>query len=183
MKYLITICLFNILSELGWSAELVPFKAPQTQKSGAGRPFELSKGVRSVLKTPRGAFLVLELIEAHKDGSEKTSPEFCSIAWTYIDGDGTASGTEKWAIQYSSNADENGDVKATYIGGLVSIRGVNMNWLYSTQDMVLIIPRDNARYSLTKVEQPGPAQPATQPADKPHVKVQFPTPTSKDAPR
>ena len=33
------------------------------------------------------------------------------------------------------------------------------------------------------VEQPGAAQPATQPADKPPVKDQPPTPTSKDAPR
>jgi hypothetical protein len=34
-----------------------------------------------------------------------------------------------------------------------------------------------------RAEQPGPAQPATQPADKPPVKDQPPTPTSKDAPR
>jgi len=34
-----------------------------------------------------------------------------------------------------------------------------------------------------KAEQPGPAQPATKPADKPPVKNQPPTPTSKDAPR
>ena len=32
-------------------------------------------------------------------------------------------------------------------------------------------------------EQPGAAQPATQPEDKPPVKDQPPTPTSKDAPR
>ena len=34
-----------------------------------------------------------------------------------------------------------------------------------------------------EAEQPGAAQPATQPADKPPVKDQPPTPTSKDAPR
>jgi hypothetical protein len=45
--------------------------------------------------------------------------------------------------------------------------------------------QDETSYTLNglRVEQPGPAQPATQPADKTPVKDQPPTPTSKDAPR
>jgi len=39
------------------------------------------------------------------------------------------------------------------------------------------------RHFPLNAEQPGAAQPATQPADKPTVKNQPPTPTSKDAPR
>ena len=54
--------------------------------------------------------------------------------------------------------------------------------IQKTQDAIaeLSIPDDRSKQD---AEQPGPAQPATQPADKDPVKDQPPTPTSKDAPR
>ena len=45
------------------------------------------------------------------------------------------------------------------------------------------IDQERFGWASSKAEPPGPAQPATQPADKPPVKDQPPTPTSKDAPR
>jgi len=155
MKYIITFCLLNILCDLGWSGELVPFKITPEQEIGKSRAFKLPKGCRSVIKAPRGAFLVLELIESGQDGNEKTSVEFCSLAWTYIGADGTSSGMEKCFIRYSTKKDENGDIQVTRIGGSqsISIRGVDLEWSHSSSDMVFIYPEPGTQYSLTKVEQ------------------------------
>jgi len=185
MKYLITFCLLSILSHLGWGGELAPFKVTPEQEIGKSRAFELSKGYRSVIKAPLGAFLVLELIESGQDRNQKTSAEFCSLAWTYIGVDGTSSGTERCFIRYSCNEGENGGIQVTRIGGSesISIKGVNLEWSYSTSDMVFIYPESGTQYSLTKVEPAGADQPATRSADKVPAKIQPSTPTSKDGPR
>ena len=59
---------------------------------------------------------------------------------------------------------------------MISIKKGKKTW--STQALL-----PNHEFEKKKAEQPGPAQPATQPADKPPVKDQPSPPTSKVSPR
>ena len=69
--------------------------------------------------------------------------------------------------------------KGTYIANVIlSTVGI----IYTVRYLIKI-RESPANKQSKEAEQPGPAQPATQPADKPSVKDQPSTPTSEDAPR
>ena len=55
-------------------------------------------------------------------------------------------------IRYARKEIKKGEVQVTQIGGSkhISIRGVNLEWSYSTEDMVFIYPDSGIEYSLIK---------------------------------
>jgi tetratricopeptide (TPR) repeat protein len=79
----------------------------------------------------------------------------------------------------------------TYFSGLLKLKPYQGTFLGNTAtfEISLCDKKDSGPHKFSEVKQtedsaqPGAAQPATQPADKPSVKDQPSTPTSKDAPR
>ena len=116
-----------------------------------------------------------------KDGLILVFDQFGRSDWTMIL---TESG-KKYPLRMDYMV---GGKTISFHGGTIGTTGQAKVWNYTISDELLIMESVPAgvKFTLRKtksVEQPGPAQPATQPADKPPVKDQPPTSTSKGSPR
>ncbi len=107
MKVMLTIALLALLALLALAApvpggDAIEFQTANEPDGGRVSAFELKMTNRAILKIADNDYLILELMDAKRDGEWEVFTEACSISWTLITSRSIQVGTARSVRRYRS---------------------------------------------------------------------------------
>jgi len=147
----------------------ISFQTAEDPDSGAVSFFELNKTNRAVVKIGDQDYIILELIDANREGDWETFSESCSISWTHITSISIQRDTVSGSKHYSSKQENTGSFRTSRIGGSDIVRlggGISIRWSYRSRTGIFLLPSPGTVYATIDVEQNAAGQPATAPESK-----------------
>ncbi len=163
MKTIIAIAHLVLAAQV-FGNDPIGFQTAEEPDSGAVSFFELKKTNRAVVKIGDQDYIILELIDASRDGDWETFSESCSISWTLITSISIQSDTVSGSIHYRSKQTNTDSFRTSRIGGSDTILlggGISMRWSYGSRMAIFLFPSPGTVYAAIDAEQNAAGQPAT----------------------
>lgn len=130
----------------------------QTAKDSNVRGIALSRENRGILKISDTSYILLELIDASREGEWEGYTEACSISWTLITPSSIQTGTASGSIRYSSReAGTRSFPDSSFTIFLVD--GFTIRWAYGSRNAIFLFPSPDHKFATSKVNKPSPSSP------------------------
>lgn len=151
MKSLFAILLITLFTNIVYGGEKVEFETAKGLVAGESNGFDLTKKHPAVIKTGKGSYIILRLIESIHEGNDATYTEACTVEWTHVAPDGVEIGETSGFQRWKSEKTAENEYFVTQIGGSdeLKIADLTIRFSYGSSEKIYLYPSPGTEYAAT----------------------------------
>lgn len=158
LKPLLTLLLISLVPHIACGGKKVEFQTAKGLVVGESNGFDLTKKHPAVIKTGKGSYMILRLVESIHEGNEATYTEACTVEWTHVAPDGVISGETSGFQRWKSEKTAEKEYFVTQIGGSdeLKIEDLSIRFSYGSSDNIYLYPSPGTEYAAPETESEDP---------------------------